>query len=176
MKLIKTKFNNTYIIDHQKKKDNRGFFMRAFCEKIFLKKKIKFNIKQTNFSYNKKKYTLRGFHYQKKPFSEDKIVSCVKGKLLVILVDINKNSKNYLKHIKVVLSDDLNRSILISKNCATAYLTLSNDTLVFYYMSNFFNKKKGSGFRYNDPRLNIKWPHKPNIISKKDMSYRNIKI
>tara|TARA_B100000575_G_C22930783_1_gene539414 strand:- start:41 stop:565 length:525 start_codon:yes stop_codon:yes gene_type:complete len=174
MKILKTKFNGTYIIQHSKSEDLRGFFMRGFCEKILKKKGINFKIKQTNFSFNKKKHTLRGFHFQKKPFSEDKLITCIKGKLLVVLVNINKNSKNYLKHIKINLSSNLNHSVLISKNCATAYFTLTDDTLVFYYMSNFYKKTKSQGFRYNDPKLNIKWPKKPKIISKKDLGFENL--
>ena len=173
MKLIKTKFEDTFVIKNKKIKDERGFFMRGFCESVFLKTGVKFKIKQTNFSYNKKKHTLRGFHFQKKPFSESKLITCIKGKLLIVLIDINKKSKNYLKHIKIILSSDLNKSLLISKNCATAYLTLSDDTLVFYYMSDFFKKEKGFGLRYDDPRLNIKWPHKPKIISKKDFNLKS---
>ena len=174
MKILKTKFNGTYIIEHNKLKDLRGFFIRGFCENILKKKSINFKIKQTNFSYNKKKYTLRGFHFQKKPFSEDKLITCIKGKLLVVLVDINKKSRNYLNHIKINLSSNLNQSVLISKDCATAYLTLTDETLVFYYMSNFYKKIKGDGFRYNDPKLNIKWPKKPKIISKKDLGFKNL--
>jgi len=174
MKLLKTKFNGTFIIKHQKLKDKRGFFMRGFCKNVLEKKGVDFKIKQTNFSYNKKKYTLRGFHFQKKPFAETKLISCIKGKLLIVLVDINKKSKNYLKHIKINLSSNLNKSLLISKNCATAYLTLTDETLIFYYMSNFYKKEKGYGFKYNDPRLNIKWPKKPKIISRKDLSYKNL--
>ena len=174
MKLIKKKFDVTYVIKHQKMKDKRGFFMRGFCENVLLKKGVKFKIKQTNFSYNKKKYTLRGFHFQKKPFSEDKLISCLKGKLLIVLVDINKKSKNYLKHIKITLSSNSNKSVLISKNCATAYLTLSDETLVFYYMSNFFKKEKGRGFRYDDSKLNINWPQKPKVISNKDLNFKDL--
>ena len=174
MKALRTKFKGTYIIKHNKLKDLRGFFMRGFCENILKKTGIDFKIKQTNFSYNKKKYTLRGFHFQKKPFSEHKLITCIKGKLLVVLVNINKKSKNYLKHIKINLTSNLNQSVLISKDCATAYLTLTDETLVFYYMSNFYKKTKSHGFRYNDPKLNIKWPKKPKIISKKDLGFKNL--
>ena len=158
----------------KKKNDKRGFFTRGFCNKLFTKAKINFKIKQTNFSFNKKKLTLRGFHFQKSPFSESKIITCVKGKILLVIININEKSKNYLKHIKINLSDNINKSVLISKDCATAFLTLEPDTLVLYYMSAFYKKNKGMGIRYNDPKLNIKWPNKPKIISDRDIKFENI--
>ena len=173
MKIIKTKLNN-FIIYHNKIKDNRGFLMRSFCKNLYKKSGINFEIKQTNFSYNKKKLTLRGFHYQKEPFSENKIITCINGKILLVLLDINKKSKNYLKYNKITLSSDLKKSILVSKNCATAFLTLKSETSVLYYMSNFYKEAKGAGIRYNDPKLRISWPFKPKIISLKDANFKNI--
>ena len=174
MIIKKTKFKDTFVIQHEKKTDKRGFFTRGFCNKILTKAKINFKIKQTNFSFNKKKLTLRGFHFQKPPFSENKIITCVKGKLLLVIININKQSQNYLKHIKINLSDNINKSVLISKDCATAFLTLEPETLVLYYMSANYKKNQGRGIRYNDPKLNIKWPNKPKIISDRDSTFENI--
>ena len=174
MKIVKTKFKDTYLIDHSKKNDKRGFFMRGICTKILKNKNVSFNIKQTNYSYNKKKLTLRGFHFQLPPFSEKKIITCVKGKLLLVIVNIDKKSNNYLKHLKFILSDNLNRSVLISKNCATAFLTLEPGTLVYYYMSSYYKKNKGEGIRYNDPKLKINWPKKPKVISSRDLNFENL--
>lgn len=174
MKIVKTKFKDTYLINHSKKIDKRGFFMRGICTKILKRKKIHFSIKQTNYSYNKKKLTLRGFHFQTSPFSEKKIITCVKGKILLIIVNIDKKSKYYLKHLKFILLENLNQSVLISKNCATAFLTLEPETLVFYYMSSYFKKNKGKGIRYNDPKLKINWPKKPKIISSRDLNFKNL--
>ena len=172
MEIKKTKFENTFIVEHKKRFDNRGFFMRGFCKKILKKKNIHFTIKQTNFSYNEKKLTLRGFHYQNYPYSENKVVTCVNGKILLVLVNIDKKSKNYLKHIKISLSSKMNKSVIVSKNCATAFLTLEPKTLVLYYMSNNYKGNKGRGIRYNDPKLKIKWPKKVKIISKKDLNFK----
>ena len=174
MNLIKTKFKGTYIINHKKNKDFRGYFMRGFCKNEFIKRKIKFDIKQTNFSFNKSRFTLRGFHYQVRPFSEDKIITCVKGEIFVVLININKKSKHYLKHLKIRLDEKLNKSLLISKNCAAAFLTLKKNTLVFYYMSNFYKKRKDLGIRYNDPKLKINWPYKPKVISNRDKNFKDL--
>ena len=171
MIIKKTKFINTFIIYHKKNYDNRGFFMRSFCDKELKKVGINFKIRQTNLSYNKKNLTLRGFHFQKSPYSEDKIISCLKGKLLLVLVDLNKKSPTYLNHIKIVLSENLNKSVLVSKKCATAFLTLRSNTLVSYYMSNYYKKNKGCGINYQDPKLKIKWTKKPKVISKRDENF-----
>ena len=174
MKILKTKFENIFVIKHKKNSDQRGYFMRSFCKNNLKKKKIKFDIKQTNFSFNKSKYTLRGFHFQKKPHQEDKLIYCLKGEVLLVILNINKRSKNYLKHFKIRISERVNKSILISKDYATAFLTLKKNTLIFYYMSNFYKKNKSIGIRYNDPKLKIKWPHLPKVISKKDAKLKDL--
>jgi dTDP-4-dehydrorhamnose 3,5-epimerase len=172
MKIKKTKFKNTFILIHKKKNDKRGFFMRGFCNKELEKQGIKFRIKQSNFSFNKKKLTMRGFHYQKAQYSEKKIITCVKGKALLVIVNIDKKSPNYMKNLKFKLNSNLNRSVLISNDCATAFLTLETQTLIHYYMSNYFKKNQSLGIRYDDPKLKIKWPIKPKIISKRDLGFK----
>ncbi|WP_440653631.1 dTDP-4-dehydrorhamnose 3,5-epimerase family protein [Candidatus Pelagibacter sp. HIMB1506] len=171
MKIKKTKFKNTFIIQHKKNFDNRGFFMRSFCDNELKKAGISFKIRQTNLSFNKKNLTLRGFHFQKSPYSEDKIITCLKGKLLLVLLDLNKKSKTYLNHIKIILSESLNESVLVSKTCATAFLTLKSNTLVSYYMTTYYKKNKGSGINYKDPKLKIKWTKQPKVISKRDANF-----
>lgn len=175
MIIKKTKFIDTFIIHHKKKFDNRGFFMRSFCDKELKKAGINFKIRQTNLSYNTKNLTLRGFHFQKSPYAEDKIISCLKGKLVLVLLDLNKKSPTYLNHTKIILSENLNKSVLVSKKCATAYLTLKPNTLVSYYMSNYYKKNKGYGINFQDPKLKIKWKKKPKVISKRDENFLFLK-
>lgn len=175
MKILKTKFAGTYKIIHNKKLDNRGYFERVFCKKSLKKNNIKFDIKQANFSFNKYKGTLRGFHFQKKPFSESKIIRCLKGKVCVVLLNINKQSKYFLKSIKFILKEDDHLSILISKNCATAFMTLKDNTLLMYYMSEYYKKNYGVGINYKDPKINVKWPLSPKVISKKDKKIAYLK-
>ena len=174
MKLIKTKIKGVFLIKHNSFKDNRGSFTRLYCEDI-LKKRVKFNIKQSNLSKNKKKYTLRGFHYQIGKYSENKMIRCLKGGIFDIIVDLRKNSKTYGKYISVNLNHNSNKSIIIPKGCANAFLTLVDNTEVLYYTSNFYNKDFEKGIRYNDPFFKFKWPIEPNVISKKDKKYNNYK-
>ena len=124
MKLIKTKFSGIFKIKGNKKKDDRGYLLRNFCKNELKKKSINFNIKQTNISYNKSKGTFRGFHYQKKPNSEKKIINCFKGSIFLYVLDIDKKSENYLQSLKFLLKENDTNSIYISKNYATAFITL----------------------------------------------------
>ena len=174
MRLIKTKIKGVFVIQHNSFKDKRGSFTRLFCEDI-LKKKVKFNIKQSNISKNRKKYTLRGFHYQIGKYSENKIIRCLKGGIFDIIVDLRKNSKTYSKYVSIRLNHKSNTSIIIPKGCANAFLTLVDNTEVLYYTSNFYNKNFEKGIRYNDPFFKFKWPIEPNVISKKDKKYNNYK-
>ena len=171
MKINKTNFKDLVIIDKSLFLDNRGYFYRDFCTKIL--KKLNFKIKQINFSFNKKKYTLRGFHFQKKPYEEDKIITCVKGEMLNVSIDLRKNSKTFQKVYKVKLNEKNNKSIYVPKGFANAFLTLKNNTKIIYYMSEYYNPSKADAIRYNDRYFNISWPHKPEVISKKDKSIKD---
>ena len=171
MLIKKTKFKEVYIIEKSLFKDNRGFFYRDFCNKFL--KKIKFQIKQVNFSFNKKKFTLRGFHYQIKPFEEDKIITCVSGEIINVSIDLRKKSKTYQKVLRIKLSEKNHRSIIIPKGFANAYLTLKNNTKIIYYMSQFYKPSSDNGIRYNDNFFKVKWPHKPKVISSKDKNLKD---
>ena len=172
--LIKlTKFHRLFIIIKKPLKDKRGYFFRDFCNNEL--KKIKFYIKQINISFNKKKYTLRGFHYQQKPFEEDKIISCVAGEILNVCIDLRKKSKTYLKIFKKKLSDKNYQSIHVPAGFANAYLTLTPNAKILYYMSKYYKPKFGRGIRFDDPFFKISWPTKPRVISRKDLNYNNYK-
>ena len=174
MKLLKTKIKDVYIIKPSPFKDNRGVFRRNYCKdemKIFMKKQ---KIVQANLSFNYKKLTLRGFHYQKGRKAEGKLLTCLSGEIYDVVVDLRKKSPTYLKTVKIKLNDKNMQSIFIAKGCANAFLTLKNKTLVHYYCTEKYNPKFEGGVRYNDPALKINWPFKPKIISKKDISWKNI--
>tara|TARA_B100000989_G_scaffold177384_1_gene133195 strand:- start:158 stop:685 length:528 start_codon:yes stop_codon:yes gene_type:complete len=174
LKLIKTKINGVYIVNNKPFRDKRGAFTRLFCEKE-ISKKISFKVKQSNLSFNKTKYTLRGFHYQVGKYSEIKIIKCLKGKIYDIVVDLRKKSLTYKKFICIKLDDKNDKSILLPKGCANAFLTLKDNTLIIYYTNNYYKKNSERGIKYNDSSFNFNWPKKPKIISKKDLSYKNFK-
>ena len=161
MKIIKTKIKDLVIIKTNVYKDNRGFFKEIEKSKI-LKKKFIFDC----FSYSKKN-TLRGLHLQTKK-SQAKIITVVQGKILDVVVDLRKNSKTYGKHFSIKLSYDSNFSIYIPPNFAHGFLCLSKNCAVYYKCTNYRNKNSEKTIKWNDKKLNIKWPIKKPILSKKD--------
>jgi dTDP-4-dehydrorhamnose 3,5-epimerase len=151
-------------------RDNRGCFTRIFCEKEFQKNDIKFQIKQINFSSNKSKGIIRGMHYQDFFSKEAKIVICLKGRIHDVVVDIRKNSQTYLKSFSLILSENNNKVLYIPPGFAHGFQTLENDTEILYLHNKNFNKKIYRTINPLDTKLNIKWPIKKKIISKKDLS------
>ena len=175
MIFVKKKIKGVYLIKPESFQDKRGIFRRNFCVKEFKKNNINNKVMQANISENKNKYTLRGFHYQLSPSSEDKTLTCVKGQIYDIVVDLRKKSKTYLKWIAVKINDKNRYSIHIPKGCANAFLTLSKNCIIHYYCSNKYNPKKERGIRFDDPIFKFKWPFKPKYISIKDQSHKNYK-
>ena len=175
MEIRNTNINDCFVIVPKKNYDTRGSFHRSYCENILKKKKINFKLKQCNISINLKKGTMRGFHYQSKPYTENKIISVISGSIYNVVIDLRKDSKTFLKKFVYKLKVETNELLLIPAGCANAFLTTSNNTIIHYYMSNIFekeNKNKYKGFQFNDSFFDIKWPIKVMNLSKKDKSYK----
>lgn len=168
MKFIKQKVDKLFLLKPNLFKDKRGSFRRLFCEKTFLKKGINFKCVQTNISENLKKRTLRGFHFHKSLNKESKVISCLTGKIFLSVVDLRKKSKTYLSISSFILSQKNKNSIYVPTGCASAFLTLENNTVIYYLMSDYYKKENDKGFNFNSKILDIRWPLKPSLISKKD--------
>ena len=166
-----TKLKGAYIIELEPIEDNRGFFARSFCQKEFRLHGINMNIVQCNISYNKKKGTLRGMHYQAAPYEEAKLVSCTKGAIYDVITDIRPSSNTYKKWVSVELTDENRKMIYIPKGFAHGFLTLMDNTEVFYQMSEFFMPEYARGIRWNDPAFGINWAADVTAISEKDQKY-----
>lgn len=171
MKFYKQKISGVWLIKAEPFKDSRGIFFRHFCQQEFAKNGLQARILQTNVSKNDHKYTLRGMHYQLKPFQEHKIILCMSGAIYDIVVDLRPDSETFLKWISVELTSQEPLSLYIPAGCANGYLTLKDDTVILYYMSEFYSQEAYRGFRYNDRLFNFIWPAEPVIISEKDRSY-----
>jgi len=175
MEFIKTELEGAYIIKLAAFKDHRGVFARTFCANEFKEHGLATNMVQSNLSISNEKFTLRGMHYQVDGAEEDKLVRCIRGKLVDVIIDIRPNSKTYCKHIKVELSDTNDTMLYVPRGFAHGFMTLENDTHIMYQVSNFYNKEKERGIRWNDPSFNIKWGTDEPIISDKDTSYPDFK-
>jgi len=164
------KLSGVFIIEPEPYSDERGLLRRHYCQREFDEQSIDIDVKQCNVSENKKQHTLRGFHYQLPPYGESKILSCIKGAIYDVVVDLRENSDSYLKWESFELTEEKRLSLYVPKGCANAYLTLQDDTWIFYYHSEFYAPIAEAGIRYNDPTFKITWPIEPKIISDKDLN------
>tara|TARA_B110001454_G_scaffold6672_1_gene6234 strand:+ start:483 stop:1025 length:543 start_codon:yes stop_codon:yes gene_type:complete len=175
MKFIETEFEGCYIIEIEKQVDQRGHFARIWDNKILEKNNLNHNFVQSSISFNNKKYTLRGMHYQTNPYEEEKLVRCSKGKIFDVIIDIRKKSKTYKKWIGTELSEKNSRMIYIPKGMAHGFLTLDDNTEIVYEISQYYSLEHSKGIRWNDPKFSIKWPNWSPILSEKDSKYLDFK-
>lgn len=171
MILKETKLKGAYIIELQPIEDERGFFARTFCQKEFVANGLNPKLVQCSISYNKRKGTLRGMHYQVAPMAEAKLVRCTRGAIYDVIIDLRHESPTYCEWIAAELNVDNHRMIYIPAGFAHGFQTLMDDTEVFYQMSEFYAPECARGVRWDDPAFGIVWPDDKSIISEKDMNY-----
>jgi len=166
-----TKLKGAYIIEIETAEDERGFFARSFCQKEFEEHGLNFRIVQCSLSYNKKKGTLRGMHYQVAPYEEAKLVSCIRGAIYDVIIDLRADSPTYYQWFAVELTADNYKMVYIPAGFAHGFQTLDDNTTVFYQMSEFYHPECARGVRWDDPAFGIEWPIKNYIISAKDRKF-----
>lgn len=155
--------------------DHRGFFTRAYCKKEFAVAGINFDIVQGNLSFSEKKHTMRGLHYQTGTSGEKKLVKCMHGSILDVMVDLRENSETFGQHYKVELSHKNNLMILVPEGFAHGFMTLEPNTFVYYQVSNYYNKLSEKCIRWNDPFFGIQWPTNEPILSNTDANCPDFK-
>jgi dTDP-4-dehydrorhamnose 3,5-epimerase len=168
-----TPLKGSFVIDLDRKEDERGFFARSWCQKEFETHGLNARLVQCNVSFNKTKGTLRGMHYQVAPHEEAKLVRCTMGSLYDVIVDLRSESPTYMRYFGVVLSAANRRALYIPERFAHGFQTLEDDTEVFYQMSEFYAPECARGFRWDDPAFGIAWPEPVRVISQKDLAYPN---
>lgn len=173
MKFIEQKIPGMFIIEPSLHQDERGVFRRSFCVEEFNNAGIDFCVKQGNISQNFHKHTMRGFHYQREPSRESKVISCVTGALYNIVLDLRKDSPTYHQWVACEVDAQNRHSILVPVGCANAFLTMEDNTIVHYYMGDSFAPNSYCGIRYNDPKFGFEWPCAPEVISEKDLNFLN---
>jgi dTDP-4-dehydrorhamnose 3,5-epimerase len=151
--------------------DDRGFFARTWCEKEFKSHGLNPTVKQCNVSFNAKKGTLRGVHFQAEPHSEAKVVRCTSGAIYDVVLDLRPVSPTFKKWIGVSLTAANRHVLYIPEGCAHGFLTLEDNTEVSYQMSEFYHPDSARGVRWNDPAFQIAWPEKVEVISERDRTY-----
>ena len=158
------------------KKDDRGYFERVYCIYEFEEKlNINKGIVQINRSMSKIKGTIRGCHFQYPPFAETKIVSCPRGKLFDVAVDLRKGSETYLNYYSLVLTNENKSFLVIPEGFAHGFQTLEENTEILYLVTEKFSLKHDNGINPFDPDINIKWPIECKLRSEKDTKRKYLK-
>jgi dTDP-4-dehydrorhamnose 3,5-epimerase len=168
MIFTETKLKGAYVIEPERLSDERGFFARTWCQKEFQEHGLNINVVQCNISYNKKKGTLRGMHYQAAPWDEVKLVRCTSGGIHDVIIDLRLNSTTYKAWISVELTAENRKMLYIPEGFAHGFLTLRDNTEVFYQMSEMYSAGHARGVRWNDPAFGIQWPTEISTISDRD--------
>lgn len=171
MKFIETPLKDAFVIDIDPIEDERGFFARTWCVREFKEHGIECSFVQHNMSNNKYKGTLRGMHYQMSPHEEQKLVSCTRGVIFDVIVDIRPDSSSYKKWFAVELSAENRKLLYIPKGFAHGFLTLADDSEVTYQMGSEYVPDAARGIRWDDAKFGIEWPLKITRISSKDAGY-----
>ena len=171
MKFIEAPLAGAYVIELEPFLDERGLFVRTFCQKEFTKIGFHKQIVQINHSVTSQKGAIRGMHYQLPPACEAKIIRCVQGKVFDVMVDIRKSSSTYLKWHGLELSKDNMRMVFIPEGFAHGFQTFTDNAELIYYHSAFYSPEYERGLRFDDPVLEIHWPLSVSVISSKDQSY-----
>lgn len=171
MLFTETKLAGAFVIDLERREDERGYFARAFCQNEFAERGLKTVIAQANVAFNRDRGTLRGMHFQFPPAAETKLVRCTRGAIVDIIVDLRPESPTYLEHISVELNAENGRALYVPERFAHGYQVLVDDTETSYQVGEFYTPELEGGLRYDDPRLGLDWPLPVKEMSEKDRGW-----
>lgn len=171
MKFTELSVAGSYLVEPEPAADERGFFARTFCQAEFAALGLNPGLVQCSVSFSRRAGTLRGMHYQKKPYEEDKLVRCTAGAIFDVVLDLRSDSATYLKWTAVELSAGNHKAVCVPAGCAHGFLTLADGSEVFYQMSEMYHPESSAGVRWNDPAFGIEWPDNDVIISERDRNF-----
>ncbi len=166
-----TRLAGAFMIDIEPVRDERGFFARTWCADELQRRGLMSELSQCSLSFNQRKGTLRGMHYQLAPDVETKVVSCKAGSIFDVIVDLRPDSATFRQWCAVELSADNRCLLYIPSGMAHGFLTLEDNSEVYYQISGRFVPASARGVRWNDPAFGIEWPSEPSVISERDRTY-----
>jgi dTDP-4-dehydrorhamnose 3,5-epimerase len=165
-----------YLIEPERQEDERGIFARTFCVEEFSVRGLDAAVAQCNVSYNRRRGTLRGLHYQVSPHAEVKLVRCTMGAAFDVVVDIRPGSPTFRQWLGVELSARNRKMLYIPEGLAHGFQTLEDDTELFYQMSKAYVPEAARGIKWDDPAIGIAWPMAPLVVSGRDQNYPKLPV
>jgi dTDP-4-dehydrorhamnose 3,5-epimerase len=174
MILSETAIPGAYIVEPQRHTDSRGYFVRHWCQREFAQAGLDVQLVQASSSFNLHRHTVRGMHMQVPPALEGKLIRCVAGAILDVIVDLRPDSRTFLQHVAVELTAENGRALYVPPVCLHGFQTLADRSEVSYMMTGFYDPQYGHGFRWNDPAFGIRWPEPRNVhILPRDAEYQD---
>ena len=171
MKFTELELSGAYVVEIEKREDERGFFGRAWCAQEFEAHGLKNTIRQINTSFSVKRGTIRGLHYQVDPHQETKFIRCTKGRIFDVVIDLRPESPTFKQWVGTELSADNYKMVYVPENFAHGFLTLEDNSEVYYPTTEFYTPNAERGIRFNDPAFGIDWPLEVSTFSEKDISH-----
>jgi dTDP-4-dehydrorhamnose 3,5-epimerase len=171
MLFTETEIRGAFILDAEEIADERGFFARSWARDEFEAHGLNPHLAQCNLSYNHRKGTVRGMHWQVAPHAETKLVRCTQGGIYDVIVDLRADSPTYLRWIGVDLTAENRRALYIPEGCGHGFQTLADATEVLYMITEYYTPAAARGMRWNDPAINVTWPLDVTVISERDAHY-----
>ncbi len=171
MKIQATGLPGLLVLETPVFRDSRGGFQRLHCEQTFADSGLPIQFVQTNLTTNSEANILRGLHYQRTPYREDKLIRCVHGAILDVVIDIRRSSLTFGRHFAIELTAGNGLALLVPKGFAHGYLTITAGATVLYQVSTPYTPSAENGIRWNDPFLGFSWPHPRPIVSDKDSAW-----
>lgn len=159
------------LVDLERHGDERGFFARTYCAEEFAAQGLQPAVAQANMSFNRRRGTLRGMHYQVDPAEETKLVRCTRGAIWDVIIDMRPDSPTYLAHFGVELSAENRSALYVPALCAHGFQTLVDDTEVTYMVGDYYRPGHERGLAYDDPAFGVEWPLPVSVISEKDRTW-----
>jgi dTDP-4-dehydrorhamnose 3,5-epimerase len=174
LRFVETPLRGAFVMEIEPRPDDRGYFARTYCEEELAAQGVAPRIVQCNVSFNHRRGTLRGLHYQIAPHEEAKIVSCIQGAIFDVIVDLRAGSPTYGRWTSVELTAASHRMLYVPEGFAHGFQTLTDEATVYYQMSAFYRPEAARGLRWDDPALGISWPLADPILSPRDAAFAGL--
>ena len=171
MIFVPTALPGAYIVEMERREDDRGFFARTWCRREFAQMGLNSELVQSNVSYSQRRGTLRGMHWQAPPHVEAKLIRCTRGAIWDAIIDLRPGSSTYTNYLGVELTAESGRALYVPEGMAHGFVTLDDDCEVSYQMSEYFEPSAARGVRWNDPAFGIAWPLSDPILHPRDAAY-----